>query len=68
MQSVDHVDRVETSLLEQRSDLLVELLRRQVVRQRQIVEGIADDEVVLPGRQVPDRYARVLVVGHDSGV
>ncbi len=48
-QLVDHQRQVEAVVLEQPLELLVELPRRQVVRDRQVVERVADDQVVLPG-------------------
>ena len=67
-QLVDHQSQVEAIRLEQPLEALVELERGQVIRDRQIVEGVADDQVVLAAvalQELIDHQPPVHVVGRD---
>ena len=66
--AVDHVDQVDAALREMVGDHLVELLRGQVVRDGDVVERVAEHEVVaLVVGPLSQRQPRVLVLDLDLG-
>ena len=66
---VDDVDHVDAAWREHFLELFVELERGEVPRNREVVEGVAEDEVVFLGVLVQiDELAGVAPVGLDGGI
>ena len=65
---VHDIDNVNSVRVEQFFDLLIELVRRELIRHREVVERVADNHVVGTIGEISGLHTGVFVIRNDPGV